>query len=123
MTTKKAIEILRKHNEWRRGAEIDQMRPIEIGAAIDLALESMREVEKLPKALDSNMIFFLLSHAKRLDDDHFFSLMDKLDQWKLGRKKDMALSDAYEILKQNVRHESGTGDGFVYLSQIEELLK
>jgi hypothetical protein len=49
--------------------------------------------------------------------------MAKLDQWKLGRKKDMALSDAYEILKQNARYESGTGDGFIYLSQIEELLK
>lgn len=95
----------------------------ELKEAIDLAIDSIREVEKLPKALDSNMIFFLLSHAKRLDDKHFFSLMDKLGQWKLGRKKDMALSDAYEILKTNARHESGTGDGFVYLSQIEELLK
>jgi len=95
----------------------------ELKEAIDLALESIREVEKLPKALDSNMIFFLLSHAKRLDDDHFFSLMDKLDQWKIGRKKDMSLSDAYEILKKNAKYSSGTCPGFVYLSQIEELLR
>jgi len=71
----------------------------------------------------SEAVQFLLANAARLDDDHFFSLMAKLDQWKLGRKKDMSLSDAYEILKNNIRHESSTGDGFVYLSQIEELLK
>lgn len=118
MKTEAAIEILEiVKNQLGTETERDFIE------AIDLALESIREVEKLPKALDSNMIFFLLSHAKRLDDKHFFSLMDKLDQWKLGRKKDMALSDAYEILKQNVRYSSGTCPGFVYLSQIEELLK
>jgi len=71
----------------------------------------------------SEAVQFLLANAARLDDDHFFSLMDKLDQWKLGRKKDMSLSDAYEILKNNIRYSSGTCHGFVYLSQIEELLK
>jgi hypothetical protein len=71
----------------------------------------------------SEAVQFLLANAARLDDDHFFSLMDKLDQWKLGRKKDMSLSDAYEILKNNIRYSSGTCTGFVYLSQIEELLK
>jgi len=78
MKIKEAVEVLKKHNEWRRGAEIDQMRPILIGEAIDIAINQLSE---------------------------------------------MSLKEAYEILKQNVRYSSGTCPGFVYLSQIEELLK
>jgi hypothetical protein len=71
----------------------------------------------------SELIFFLLCNISKLDDEHFAALMDKLEQWDIGRKKDILLSDAYEILKQNVRYSSGDCEGFVYLSQIEELLK
>jgi hypothetical protein len=71
----------------------------------------------------SEVIFFLLCNISRLDDEHFSALMDKLEQWDIGRKKAILLSDAYEILKQNVRYSSGDCQGFVYLSQIEELLK
>ena len=71
----------------------------------------------------SEVIFFLLCNISKLDDEHFAALMDKLEQWDIGRKKAILLSDAYEILKQNVRYSSGDCEGFVYLSQIEELLK
>jgi hypothetical protein len=71
----------------------------------------------------SEVIFFLLCNISKLDDEHFTKLMDKLGQWDIGRKKAILLSDAYEILKQNVRYSSGDCEGFVYLSQIEELLK
>jgi hypothetical protein len=73
--------------------------------------------------IQSETVFFLLCNISRLDDEHFDALMDKLEQWKDGRKKEILLSDAYEILKQNVRYSSGDCQGFVYLSQIEELLK
>ncbi|WP_396197424.1 hypothetical protein [Flavobacterium sp.] len=71
----------------------------------------------------SEVIFFLLCNISKLDDEHFAALMDKLEQWDIGRKREILLSDAYEILKQNVRYSSGDCEGFVYLSQIEELLK
>jgi hypothetical protein len=71
----------------------------------------------------SEVIFFLLCNISKLDDEHFTELMDKLGQWHIGRKKEILLRDAYEILKQNVRYSSGDCIGFVYLSQIEELLK
>ena len=77
---------------------------------------------KLPEN-QSELVQFLLANASRLDDEHYFALMEKLDQWKVGRKKEVLLSDAYEVLKQNVRYSSGSCPGFVYLSQIEELLK
>lgn len=41
MTTKEAIEILKVHNKWRRGAEIPMLHPTEIGVAIDKAIEVM----------------------------------------------------------------------------------
>jgi hypothetical protein len=36
---REAVEILRKHNEWRRGAVIPQESPGVIGAAIDVVCE------------------------------------------------------------------------------------
>lgn len=36
---------------------------------------------------------------------------------------ELTLKEAYEILKKNTKYSSGTCPGFVYLSQIEELLK
>jgi hypothetical protein len=50
----------------------------------------------------SEVIFFLLCNISKLDDEHFAALMDKLEQWDIGRKKAILLSDAYEILKHNV---------------------
>lgn len=38
MTGKQAIKILKRFNKWRRGAEIPQPHPEEIGEAIDVAV-------------------------------------------------------------------------------------
>jgi hypothetical protein len=38
ITTKEAIEILRKHQEWRRGDDADALNPKVIGRAIDAIL-------------------------------------------------------------------------------------
>jgi hypothetical protein len=40
MTLTEAIEILRTHNEWRRGAEIEPTDPIILGEAIDTIVNS-----------------------------------------------------------------------------------
>lgn len=37
MTVDEAVELLRRHNEWRRGADVDEMvDPKRLGWAIDL---------------------------------------------------------------------------------------
>lgn len=41
----------------------------------------------------------------------------------LKQLETISLKEAYEILKKNTKYSSGTCPGFVYLSQIEELLK
>ena len=46
MTLPEAIQILKTHNEWRRGAEIDMLEPQSIGIAIDVILEYLKEREK-----------------------------------------------------------------------------
>ena len=38
MTTQEASEILKKHNEWRRGGQGEMVSPTEIGQAIDVLL-------------------------------------------------------------------------------------
>ena len=40
MTAAEAIEILRQHNAWRRGAETPQGDPKEIGIAIDVLCDA-----------------------------------------------------------------------------------
>ena len=47
MTYKEAIEILRSHNEWRRGAEIPMTDPKALGEAIDCVVEHFRDVTKM----------------------------------------------------------------------------
>jgi hypothetical protein len=43
MTTEKALEILKQHNRWRRGAEIQMCTPKEIREAIDKAIEVLQK--------------------------------------------------------------------------------
>lgn len=48
-----AIALLHQHNEWRRGAEIPQHNPNEIGEAIDLVLSAASERDDLRAWKDS----------------------------------------------------------------------
>lgn len=41
MTTNKAVETLRKYNDWRRGAEIEMPHPSEIGLAIEIVIKEI----------------------------------------------------------------------------------
>jgi len=43
MTRDEAIRILKNYNRWRRGAEIPQPPPFEIGIAIDTAINLLSE--------------------------------------------------------------------------------
>lgn len=45
MTTTEAIEILKRHNEWRRGGDSEMDDPKLIGQAIDRAIEVMTRPE------------------------------------------------------------------------------
>ena len=48
MTPTETAAILRKFNEWRRGAEtIEQPDPREIGAALDTAIEMIERMERI----------------------------------------------------------------------------
>lgn len=43
MTTEEALVILIDHQRWRRGADIPMLEPKEIGEAIDVAIEVLKE--------------------------------------------------------------------------------
>lgn len=45
MTSKEAIELLRRHNEWRRGAEIEMESPEELGKAIEAVCARVEYLE------------------------------------------------------------------------------
>lgn len=44
MKIKTAIEILKKYNQWRRGADIEQEKPWIIGKAIDVVVKYVENV-------------------------------------------------------------------------------
>lgn len=46
-----SIETLRQYNRWRRGADIPQPKPVEIGEAIDAAIEEIRTLREANAAL------------------------------------------------------------------------
>lgn len=56
MKTTEALEILKRHNEWRRGAEIEMEHPEILGIAIDVILR-----EKQPKTKIIKFIFRLIA--------------------------------------------------------------
>lgn len=45
LTIERAVEILRKHNQWRRGDDsIEATNPTKLGIAIDTILEYFEEI-------------------------------------------------------------------------------
>ena len=47
MDLKEAIEILKLHNDWRKGADTEQLHPVKIGNAIDLVIKTISELSAL----------------------------------------------------------------------------
>ena len=43
MTLQEAKQILTANNEWRRGAEIDMINPTQVGIAIDVILNELKD--------------------------------------------------------------------------------
>ena len=65
MTIKKAIEITKHHQAWRRGAEIEMLSPREIGIAIDIIIERIESNDSIiAKKLDK-----ILSKLSALNKD------------------------------------------------------
>ena len=50
MTRAEALEVLRAHNAWRRGADSGMEHPTVIGRAIDVAIEALQSAPPAPAA-------------------------------------------------------------------------
>jgi hypothetical protein len=49
MTKKEALSLLKRHNLWRRGAEIEMEEPKQLGLAIDKVIELLSKTKKSEK--------------------------------------------------------------------------
>lgn len=56
MNIKEAIEILKRHNKWRRGAEIPMENPTIIGIAIDTVINYYENNSELIEKLNNDII-------------------------------------------------------------------
>ena len=64
MTLPEAITILRTHNEWRRGAEIEPTYPIILGEAIDTVLSVLSTPTDTARAEDDEHMTGIIECAK-----------------------------------------------------------
>lgn len=55
MEIKQAVEILKAHNEWRKGADTPHTEPKDLGDAIDTVIEALSQ----PKEVESDAVEFL----------------------------------------------------------------
>jgi hypothetical protein len=116
MTTKEALELLKVHNEWRRGAEIPMPHPTEIGVAIDKAIEVM-------EGKVNNCAFQYYSEYEIVDDKTNLTIEEAKDLWK-GYYGDMVekteQGKSIEVaIWINMRHESDYRETLVHLSSPE----
>ena len=51
MTTTEAADILRQFNDHRRGCDVHNPKPSQIGRAIDAAIEMIERADRVEKAL------------------------------------------------------------------------
>lgn len=49
MTLKEAIQILKTHNEWRRGADIEPTCPTKLSLAIDIIIKHLENENRNTK--------------------------------------------------------------------------
>lgn len=73
MTLEEAVEILKRHNKWRRGANIEMDNPTLLGVSIDTVVKFFKNPHK-------EMVNFLVFNAFKLNDKDFKALMKKLNQ-------------------------------------------
>ena len=59
----KTIEFLRDYNRWRRGAEIPQPNPTEIGIAINTLIEEYIKLSNEKDAIFSEILDLIVSSA------------------------------------------------------------
>ena len=53
---KEAIELVQRHQDWRRGAETEMENPKELGVSIDTVLKSARELLQLKDGTHPDMV-------------------------------------------------------------------
>ena len=53
---KEAIELVQRHQDWRRGAETEMENPKELGVSIDTVLKSARELSQLKDGTHPDMV-------------------------------------------------------------------
>lgn len=67
MEIKEAIKIVERHNEWRRGAEIDMTDPVILGQAMDKVIKYVKEKENI----EDNIIRIIINFEDLAYKDYF----------------------------------------------------
>ena len=68
---KEAIELVQRHQDWRRGAETEMENPKELGVSIDTVLKSARELSQLKDGTHPDMVMVprdVMLHARHYLD-------------------------------------------------------
>jgi len=85
METKEALDILKRHNIWRRGADIEPINPERLGKALDKAIEVLGSDVSQQRELLINSICCTEFETVDLDPEIAKSLNDFCN--KQGKKQ------------------------------------
>jgi len=71
---KEAIELVQRHQDWRRGAETEMENPKELGVSIDTVLKSARELSQLKDGTHPDMVLVPRGSCIEAMEDAFRSV-------------------------------------------------
>jgi len=122
MKIERIIEILEKHQEWRRDQNVPpktQMQsPIELGTAIDYAIEELKKLRTEDK--EQTAVEYLLEYCAR---ENWSIPFDVQHTAKEMEKKQMRLADMKEHTLQDVADDiTGVIGSLAYFSESEALM-
>lgn len=99
MTKEQAIEILTKHNQWRRGSdEVKMFSSTEIGLAIDFAVLSLSSEATIDEIVERKYLKSKISHDALLGN--FIGTLEGICAWEIPTELKSKLTEKLNGLKK-----------------------
>lgn len=105
-------ELLRRYNEWRRGADTEMPHPTDIGRALDWAIEAMEKVDELEHQLALRLEY---CGEAELERDLYKAQVDDLRKLDTENKVLLVLIEEQEQIRKDARRWQQVKDNAVIL--------
>lgn len=97
MTIEEAIEIVKLHNQWRKGADIPMENPTRLGMALDLVVHELEDLYKK----QNNLLGIKLDIIENYTKDRISILGSQIDKFP-DADNDILLGRLQEVKEINI---------------------